>query len=74
MALNAFTPQDPMDPEPVQASLLDRDDREGSVQTSGRLLLKLSEPRQQAADIASRDRVLGQPFAGARRQRGDQPG
>ena len=63
-----------MDPEPVQAGLLDRDDREGPVQTSRRLLLKLSEPREQAADVARRDHVLGQLFAGARRQGGDQPG
>lgn len=40
---------------------------------SGRLLLKLSEPRQRAADISSRDRMLGPSFAGARRQRDDQP-
>jgi hypothetical protein len=74
MALNPFAPQDPMDPEPVQAGLLNRDDREGSVQTSDRLLLKLSELRQQAADIASRDRVRSnRPHGGAREGRDKSP-
>ena len=36
--------------------------------TSGCLLLELGEPRQQGANVARRDRMLGQLFACARRQ------
>lgn len=52
VALNPLANQDAMNPEPIQAGLLDGDNRKESVQTSGGFLLKLSEPSQQTADIA----------------------
>lgn len=74
MALDAFAVENTMNPEPVEAGLLDGDDWEDPVKTVSRLLLKLREPCQEAADIAGRDRMLGQLLAGAWRQRGDEPG
>ena len=58
MALDPFGLQHPMDPEAVQTGLLDDDNREVPARPRSRFLLELSEPSEQAGDIAGLNRML----------------
>jgi len=74
VTLAPFARHNPMYPEAVQPGLLNGYDRKAPVQASGRLLLELGKPSQQAAHVARRDRMPGQLLPRAGRQRGDQLG
>jgi len=67
VAFDPFALQHAMDPEAVQAGLLDCDDREVSARPRSRFLLELSEPFQQAGNIAGLNRMLRHLRPAARR-------
>jgi hypothetical protein len=67
VALDPFGLQHPVDPEAVQTGLLDDDNREISAGPCSRFLLELSEPSEQAGDIAGLNRMLRRLLPAARR-------
>ncbi|MGY4329606.1 hypothetical protein ACVWWG_004023 [Bradyrhizobium sp. LB7.2] len=73
VALNAVLLQNTVQPEPVQSSFLDRDDRVALSGPGLRLAPELCEQLHQAGNIAGRDAMLGHLLAFARRKRGYQP-
>ena len=73
VALNPFSFQNPVDPEPVKAGLLNDDDRIPLPCPELRLAPELREPRQQPGYVARHDAMFGHLFAVAGRQRCDQP-
>src|SRR6266568_5732788 len=66
-AFDPFALQNAMDPEAVQAGLLDCDDGEVPSRPCSRFLLELSEPSEQAGDVASLNRMLRHLLPAARR-------
>ena len=58
VAFDPFALQHAMDPEAVQTGLLDCDDGEVPPRPRSRFLLELSEPSEQAGDIAGLNRML----------------
>jgi hypothetical protein len=73
MALNAVLLQNTVQPEPVQPSFLDRDDRIALAGPGRRLAPEVCEQLHQAGNIAGRDAMLGHLLAFARRKRRYQP-
>jgi hypothetical protein len=73
VALDPFGLQHTIDPETVQTGLLDDDNREIPPGPRSRFLLELSEPFEQASDIAALNRMLRHLLPAPRRQRRDQP-
>src|SRR5947208_3063131 len=58
VALDPFGLQHPVDPKAVEAGLLNDDNRKVPPRPRSRFLLELSEPSEQASDIAGRNRML----------------
>src|SRR6202008_1941936 len=73
MALNSVLLQNTVQPEPVQPSFLDRDDRIALAGPGLRLAPELCEQLHQAGNIAGRDAMPGHPLAFAWRKRRYQP-
>ena len=62
-----------MDPEPVEAGLLDHNDRKAPPRSRQCLLVESRKARQQPGDVAAAHRMLRHLLSVARRQRRDQP-
>src|SRR5260221_13600854 len=73
MTLNAVLLQSTVQPEPVQPSFLDRDDRIALAGPGRRLAPEVCEQLHQAGNIAGRDAMLEHLLAFARRKRRYQP-
>src|ERR1700730_7304252 len=73
MAFYALILQHPIDPEAIEPSFLDDDQREDLPRPCPRLLPELQKALQQPAHIAPTHRMLRHLLSTARRQRGDQP-
>ena len=65
MAFDPFALQHAVDPEAVQAGLLDCDDGEVPPRPRSRFFFDLSEPSEQAGDIAGLNRMLRHLLCGA---------
>src|SRR6266446_4027112 len=73
VAFNSFILQHPINPETIESSLLDDDEREDPSRPCPRLLLELRKALKQPGHIAATYSILRHLFSAARRQRGDQP-
>src|SRR5271166_622080 len=63
VAFDPFLFQDPIDPESVEASFLDDDDRKALPHSYPRLLLELCKAAQQPGDVAAAYRMLRHLFS-----------
>lgn len=72
MALDPVRHQETMDPEPVQARLLDDHDVDWHTDTPRRLVLQVHQQIEQRATITASHHVAGE-LGAPWRQRGDQP-
>ena len=73
MALDVCILKGPMNPEPVQASLMDHNQTVPPPCPRLALCLQLGKPRKKARDIAATHLVLGHLISTARSQRRDEP-
>ncbi len=71
MALDPFVLQHAMDPEPIQAGLLNGDDRKHLAGAGLCLVAEIRQSRQQSGNITNVHAVLGHRLAGSGRQGGD---
>ena len=74
MAFDALALQYTVDPETIQPSFLDDNNREIGARARSRLLLEQRKTLQKLCDIAAGYGMLGHSLSGSRSQRGDHPG